>query len=54
MTAIQVLRRTNVSTTEDLSLGFPLPGLEPSQAGKDDAAGRPTGGEASSADIRHS
>jgi lipopolysaccharide/colanic/teichoic acid biosynthesis glycosyltransferase len=28
MTAQQVLRRANVSTTEDLSLGFPLPGVD--------------------------
>jgi sugar transferase EpsL len=28
MTAIQVLRRTDVSTTEDLVLGFPLPGVD--------------------------
>jgi hypothetical protein len=27
LTLQQVLRRTDVSTTEDLSLGFPLPGL---------------------------
>jgi sugar transferase EpsL len=27
MTAVQVLRRTDVSTTEDLALGFPLPGV---------------------------
>ena len=54
MTAIQVLRRTNVSTTEDLSLGFPLPGLETSQVEKDDAAGPPTDGPPSSADGRHS
>ncbi len=27
-TAVQVLRRTDVSTTEDLALGFPLPGLD--------------------------
>ena len=29
MTVKQVLRRTNVSTTEDLALGFPLPGVDP-------------------------
>lgn len=28
MTITQVLRRTNVSTTEDLALGFPLPGVD--------------------------
>jgi sugar transferase EpsL len=28
MTAVQVLRRTDVSTTEDLALGFPLPGVD--------------------------
>ena len=28
MTIAQVLRRTNVSTTEDLALGFPLPGVD--------------------------
>ena len=28
MTAQQVLRRANVSTTEDLALGFPLPGVD--------------------------
>jgi sugar transferase EpsL len=27
MTAVQVIRRTDVSTTEDLALGFPLPGV---------------------------
>ncbi len=28
MTICQVVRRTNVATTEDLALGFPLPGIE--------------------------
>ena len=28
MTVEQVLRRANVSTTEDLALGFPLPGVD--------------------------
>ena len=34
MTAIQVLRRTDVSTTEDLALGFPLPGVDVDPAGR--------------------
>jgi lipopolysaccharide/colanic/teichoic acid biosynthesis glycosyltransferase len=29
MTVCQVLRRTDVSATEDLTLGFPLPGVDP-------------------------
>jgi lipopolysaccharide/colanic/teichoic acid biosynthesis glycosyltransferase len=41
MTAIQVLRRTDVSTTEDLALGFPLPGVDVGPAGQPDAAGPP-------------
>ena len=32
-TAHQVIRRTNQSPTEDLALGFPLPGIEPSVSG---------------------
>jgi hypothetical protein len=28
MTATQVLRRQNVTTSEDLALGFPLPGVD--------------------------
>ena len=38
MTAIQVVRRTNVSATEDRGLGFPLPGEEDDHtAGPEDA-----------------
>ncbi len=33
MTITQVLRRTDVSTTEDLALGFPLPGRDGVRAG---------------------
>ncbi len=33
MTVNQVLRRTDVSTTEDLALGFPLPGVDPEPTG---------------------
>jgi sugar transferase EpsL len=41
-TAIQVLRRTDVSTTEDLALGFPLPGVEVgAAAGQPSVAGAP-------------
>jgi lipopolysaccharide/colanic/teichoic acid biosynthesis glycosyltransferase len=36
MTVSQVLRRTNVSTTEDLALGFPLPGVNPGSTGLPD------------------
>lgn len=32
MTITQVLRRTSVSTTEDLGLGFPLPGVKAGEA----------------------
>jgi sugar transferase EpsL len=39
MTAVQVLRRTDVSTTEDLALGFPLPGVDVGAAGRPDVAG---------------
>ncbi len=46
LTAIQVLRRTNVSPTEDLALGFPLPGVEAGQIGKPDVAGPPIDGAA--------
>lgn len=35
MTVGQVLRRTNVSTTEDLALGFPLPGVDSPVAPED-------------------
>ena len=38
MTVHQVLRRTNVSTTEDLGLGFPLPGVDPGRADKPGAS----------------
>jgi lipopolysaccharide/colanic/teichoic acid biosynthesis glycosyltransferase len=38
LTVIQVLRRTNVNTTEDLALGFPLPGVEAGSS----AGGMPT------------
>jgi lipopolysaccharide/colanic/teichoic acid biosynthesis glycosyltransferase len=41
MTATQVLRRTDVSTTEDLALGFPLPGVDVGPAGQPDVAGLP-------------
>jgi len=41
MTAIQVLRRTDVSTTEDLALGFPLPGVDVGPDGRLDGAGPP-------------
>jgi len=41
MTAILVLRRTDVSTTEDLALGFPLPGVDAGRAGKLDFAELP-------------
>lgn len=41
MTAVQVLRRTDVSTTEDLALGFPLPGSDVGAAGQPNTAGRP-------------
>jgi lipopolysaccharide/colanic/teichoic acid biosynthesis glycosyltransferase len=34
MTAGQVIRRTSVSTTEDLALGFPLPGVDVDGAGR--------------------
>ncbi len=44
MTAIQVLRRTNVSATEDKGLGFPLPGVETGAAGQPDTLGDPTDG----------
>ena len=49
MTAIQVLRRTDVSTTEDLALGFPLPGVNVPGASGDPsgstaAAGPPVDG----------
>lgn len=33
-TVIQVLRRTDVTTTEDLALGFPLPGVNVESAGQ--------------------
>jgi lipopolysaccharide/colanic/teichoic acid biosynthesis glycosyltransferase len=46
MTAIQVLRRTDVSTTEDLALGFPLPGVDVGPAGQPDVAGPPIDGVA--------
>jgi sugar transferase EpsL len=41
MTAIQVLRRTDVSTTEDLALGFPLPGVDVGPAGRPGSVGPP-------------
>jgi lipopolysaccharide/colanic/teichoic acid biosynthesis glycosyltransferase len=44
MTAFQVLRRTNVSDTENLALGFPLPGIEAGQARQSDVAGPPIDG----------
>jgi len=43
-TAIQVLRRTDVSTTEDLALGFPLPGVDVGTAGQPKAAEPPVDG----------
>jgi sugar transferase EpsL len=46
MTAIQVVRRTNVSTTEDLALGFPLPGVGAGQTGQPEVAGPPIDGAA--------
>jgi sugar transferase EpsL len=46
MTSVQVLRRTGVSTTEDLALGFPLPGVDVGQVGRPDVAGPPIGGAA--------
>ena len=41
MTVIQVLRRTDVSTTEDLALGFPLPGVEVGPRGEPGVVGPP-------------
>jgi len=41
MTTIQVLRRTDVSTTEDLALGFPLPGVDVGPRGESGVAGPP-------------
>jgi sugar transferase EpsL len=41
MTAIQVLRRTDVSTTEDLALGFPLPGVDVGPARRPGVVGPP-------------
>ena len=46
MTTIQVLRRTDVSTTEDLALGFRLPGVDASEAGRLDVAEPPIVNEA--------
>jgi lipopolysaccharide/colanic/teichoic acid biosynthesis glycosyltransferase len=46
MTAVQVLRRTGVSTTEDLALGFPLPGVDVESAGRPDEARHPSDGAA--------
>ena len=46
MTAIQVLRRTDVSTTEDLALGFHLPGVDVRPAGQPNVAGPPIDGAA--------
>ena len=37
----RVLRRTDVSTTEDLALGFPLPGVDVGPRGELDIAGPP-------------
>jgi hypothetical protein len=41
MTVAQVLRRTDVSTTEDLALGFPLPGVDVVGRDESDPDGRP-------------
>lgn len=41
MTIAQVLRRTDVSTTEDLALGFPLPGVDVGGSGESDPDERP-------------
>ena len=46
MTVIQVLRRTDVSTTEDLALGFPLPGVEVGPRGEPGVVGPPIDDEA--------
>ena len=46
MTAVQVLRRTDVSTTEDLALGFPLPGVDVGARGEPGVAGPPIDDEA--------
>jgi lipopolysaccharide/colanic/teichoic acid biosynthesis glycosyltransferase len=43
MTATQVIRRTNASTTEDLSLGFRLPASSPQGPEPPDAAGPASG-----------
>jgi len=42
MTAVQVLRRTGVTTTEDLALGFPLPGVDAESAARPDEATHPS------------
>lgn len=39
MTIGQVLRRKDVSTTEDLALGFPLPGVDVARSGEPDGEG---------------
>jgi sugar transferase EpsL len=44
MTAIHVLRRTDVSATEDLALGFPLPGVDLGPARGPSPAGFPFDG----------
>lgn len=41
MTLGQVLRRKDVSTTEDLALGFPLPGVDVGGSGEPDREGGP-------------
>ena len=41
MTITQVLRRTDVSTTEDLALGFPLPGVDVGGRDESDPDGGP-------------
>jgi lipopolysaccharide/colanic/teichoic acid biosynthesis glycosyltransferase len=49
MTVQQVVRRENVDSTEDLSLGFPLPGLIDATAEGDGPADPPSGPDAGSA-----